>query len=91
MRHSEFQKNDVYKLKTIKRDYPLFTSQTIFSIILKKTMENKNEVFVLNLPNIGNEDLIKLTEQLILQSDKLMEGYRVENKNLILDIIFKKD
>jgi hypothetical protein len=54
-------------------------------------MENKNEVFVLNLPNIGNEDLIKLTEQLILQSDKLMEGYRVENKNLILDIIFKKD
>jgi len=91
LRHSEFQKNDVYKLKTIKRDYPLFTSQTIFSIILKKTMENKNEVFVLNLPNIGNEDLIKLTEQLILQSDKLMEGYRVENKNLILDIIFKKD
>jgi hypothetical protein len=54
-------------------------------------MEDKKEVFILDLPNIGNEDVIKLTEQLILQSDKLMDGYRIETNNLIVDIIVKKD
>ncbi len=54
-------------------------------------MEKKNEVFVLDLPNVGNEDIIKLTEQLILQSDKLMDVYRIENKNLIVDIVVKKN
>ncbi len=53
-------------------------------------MEKKNEVFVLDLPNVGNEDIIKLTEQLILQSDKLMDVYRIENNNLIVDIVVKK-
>jgi len=57
----------------------------------KKVMEKKNEVFVLDLPNVGNEDIIKLTEQLILQSDKLMDVYRIENKNLIVDIVVKKN
>ena len=54
-------------------------------------MKEKKEVFILDLPNIGNEDVIKLTEQLILQSDKLMDGYRIETKNLIVDVIVKKD
>jgi hypothetical protein len=54
-------------------------------------MEDKKEVFILDLPNIGNGDVIKLTEQLILQSDKLMDGYRIETNNLIVDIIVKKD
>jgi len=54
-------------------------------------MEDKKEVFILDLPNIGNEDVIKLTEQLILQFDKLMDGYRIETNNLIVDIIVKKD
>jgi hypothetical protein len=52
-------------------------------------MENKNEVFVLELPNIGNDDVIKLTEQLILQSEKLMDCYRIENNNLIVDVYVK--
>ena len=46
-------------------------------------MENKKEIFVLDLPNVGNEDVIKLTEQLILQSDKLMDCYRIETNNTI--------
>ena len=54
-------------------------------------MKDKKEVFILDLPNIGNEDVIKLTEQLILQSDKLMDGYRIETNNLIVDVIVKKD
>jgi hypothetical protein len=54
-------------------------------------MKEKKEVFILDLPNIGNEDVIKLTEQLILQTDKLMDGYRIETNNLIVDIIVKKD
>jgi hypothetical protein len=54
-------------------------------------MKEKKEVFILDLPNIGNEDVIKLTEQLILQTDKLMDGYRIETNNLIVDVIVKKD
>jgi len=54
-------------------------------------MKEKKEVFILDLPNISNEDVIKLTEQLILQSHKLMDGYRIETKNLIVDVIVKKD
>jgi hypothetical protein len=54
-------------------------------------MEDKKEVFILDLPNIGNEDVIKLTEQLILQSDKLMDLYRIETNNLIVDIIVKRN
>lgn len=54
-------------------------------------MKEKKEVFILDLPNIGNEDVIKLTEQLILKTDKLMDGYRIETNNLIVDIIVKKD
>ena len=54
-------------------------------------MEKTTELFLLDLPNIGNEDVIKLTEQLILQSDKLMDGYRIETNNLIVDVIVKKD
>lgn len=54
-------------------------------------MKEKKEVFILDLPNIGNEDVIKLTEQLILQSDKLMDRYRIETNNLIVDVIVKKD
>ena len=52
-------------------------------------MENSKEIFVLNLPNIGNDDVIKLTEQLILQSEKLMDCYRIETNNLILDVSIK--
>lgn len=52
-------------------------------------MENKKEIFVLDLPNVGNEDVIKLTEQLILQSDKLMDCYRIETNNLIVYIEVK--
>jgi hypothetical protein len=52
-------------------------------------MENSKEIFVLDLPNIGNEDVIKLTEQLILQSEKLMDCYRIETNNLILDVLIK--
>jgi hypothetical protein len=52
-------------------------------------MENSKEIFVLNLPNIGNDDVIKLTEQLILQSEKLMDCYRIETNNLILDVFIK--
>jgi hypothetical protein len=52
-------------------------------------MENKKEVFVLELPNICNDDVIKLTEQLILQSEKLMDCYRIETKNLIVDVLIK--
>jgi hypothetical protein len=54
-------------------------------------MEKKKEVFVLELQNISNEDIIKITEQLILQSEKLMDGYRVENKNLIIEVFIKKE
>jgi hypothetical protein len=54
-------------------------------------MKEKKEVFILDLPNIGNEDVIKLTEQLILQTDKLMDGYRIETNNIIVDVIVKKD
>jgi hypothetical protein len=54
-------------------------------------MKMKKEVFVLNLQNISNEDVIKLTEQLILQSDKIVDGYRIENKNLIVEVIVKRD
>jgi hypothetical protein len=50
-------------------------------------MKEKKEVFILDLPNIGNEDVIKLTEQLILQTDKLIYGYRIETNNLIVDVI----
>ena len=53
-------------------------------------MEKKKEVFVLEIQNISNEDIIKLTEQLILQSEKLMDGYRIENKNLIIEVFIKK-
>jgi hypothetical protein len=52
-------------------------------------MENSKEIFVLDLPNIGNEDVIKLTEQLILQSEKLMDCYRIETNNLIVDVLIK--
>ena len=52
-------------------------------------MENSKEIFVLNLPNIGNDDVIKLTEQLILQSEKLMDCYRIETNNLIVDVLIK--
>jgi hypothetical protein len=52
-------------------------------------MEKKKEVFILELPNISNEDVMKLTEYLILQSDKLMDGYKIETNNLILDVIVK--
>jgi hypothetical protein len=52
-------------------------------------MENSKEIFVLNLPNIGNDDVIKLTEQIILQSEKLMDCYRIETNNLILDVFIK--
>ena len=51
----------------------------------------KKEVFVLELQNISNEDIIKITEQLILQSEKLMDGYRIENKNLIIEVFIKKE
>jgi len=54
-------------------------------------MKEKKEVFILDLPNISNEDVIKLIEQLILPSHKLMDGYRIETKNLIVDVILKKD
>jgi hypothetical protein len=54
-------------------------------------MEKKKEVFVLELQNISNEDIIKITEQLILQSEKLMDGYRIENKNLIIEVFIKKE
>jgi len=54
-------------------------------------MEMKKEVFVLELQNISNEDIIKITEQLILQSEKLMDGYRIENKNLIIEVFIKKE
>lgn len=54
-------------------------------------MEEKKEIFVLHLPNIGNDDVIKLSEQLILQTDKLMDGYRIETNKMIMDIIIKKD
>jgi hypothetical protein len=54
-------------------------------------MEKKKEVFVLELQKISNEDIIKITEQLILQSEKLMDGYRIENKNLIIEVFIKKE
>lgn len=54
-------------------------------------MEKKKEVFVLELQNISNEDIIKITEQLILQSEKLLDGYRIENKNLIVEVFIKKE
>ena len=53
-------------------------------------MKNKKEVFVLYLPNVGDEDIIKLTEQLILQSENRMDVYKVENNNLVIEIIIKK-
>ena len=53
-------------------------------------MEKSKGVFILDLPNISNEDVIKLTEQLILQSDNLFEGYRIENENLIVETIVKR-
>jgi hypothetical protein len=90
--YSKIQNFGDFRSKRSKRDYPLFTTHTLFSIILKKrTMEENKEVFILDLPNIGNDDVIKLTEQLILQSDKLMDGYRIETNNLIVDIIVKKN
>jgi len=54
-------------------------------------MEEKKEVFVLHLPNIGNEEVIKLSEQLIHQTEKCMDGFRIETNKLIMDIIIKKD
>jgi hypothetical protein len=54
-------------------------------------MEKKKEIFVLDLPNINNQDLIELTKQLILQSDKIMDGYRIQSSNLIIDLIVKRD
>lgn len=54
-------------------------------------MEKKKEVFVLDLPNILNEDILKLSEQIISQSVNLFDGYRIENKNIIVDIIIKKN
>jgi replication-associated recombination protein RarA len=50
----------------------------------------QSRVFILDLPNISNQDLFKLMEQLILQSDKLFEGYRIENKDIIVDTIVKQ-
>jgi hypothetical protein len=50
----------------------------------------KKEIFVLHLPNIGMEEVFKLSEQLIIQNEKLMDGYRIETDKLILDIIIKK-
>ena len=57
---------------------------------LKKTMEKSNGVFVLDLPNISNEDVFKLIEQVVVQSKNMMDGYRIETKNIIVDIIIKK-
>ena len=54
-------------------------------------MEKTTELFLLDLPNIGNEVVIKLTEQLILQSNQLMYGVRIETNIIIVDIILKKD
>ena len=54
-------------------------------------MENIKEVLVLNLPNLENEDIMKLTEQLVFQSKNLMDRYRIENKNIILDIEIKRE
>lgn len=78
-------------LKYNKRYNPPFTTSLKFSIIQIKTMEKGNGVFVIDLPNINNEDVLKLTEQLILQSEKMMDGYRIENKNLIIEILIKND
>lgn len=52
-------------------------------------MEIKKETFVLDLPNLCNEDVIKLSEQLLLQSDKLMDCFRIDTKNLIVYIELK--
>jgi hypothetical protein len=49
----------------------------------------KKEIFVLHLPNVGIEDVFKLSEQLILQTEKLMDGYRIETDKFILEIIIK--
>ena len=49
----------------------------------------KKEIFVLHLPNLGIEDLFKLLEQLIVQTDKLMDGYRIETNHLIIDVVIK--
>ena len=54
-------------------------------------MENNKEVLVLNLPNLENEDIMKVTEQLVFQSKNLMDRYRIENKNIILDIEIKRE
>lgn len=90
--HSKFHGFGDFGSKRSKKDNPpLYNSITFFYNSKKRTMEDKKEVFILDLPNIGNEDVIKLTEQLILQSDKLMDGYRIETNNLIVDIIVKKD
>jgi|LauGreDrversion4_2_1035121.scaffolds.fasta_scaffold357568_2 hypothetical protein len=53
-------------------------------------MEKSNGVFVLDLPNISNEDVFKLIEQVVVQSKNMMDGYRIETKNIIVDIIIKK-
>ncbi len=54
-------------------------------------MKEKKEVFVLHLPNIENDDVIKLSEQLILQTKKMIDGFRIETDKIIMDIVIKKD
>ena len=52
-------------------------------------MENTNELFLLELPNLGNEEVIKLTEQLLLKSEKFRDSFRIETNNIILDVVIK--
>jgi hypothetical protein len=52
-------------------------------------MEKKNDILVLNLPNIGDGDTINLLEQLVIQSKIKMGGYRIETKNLLIEVIVK--
>jgi hypothetical protein len=54
-------------------------------------MSDKKEVFVLNLPNVGNDDVIEMIKQLIHQPEYQMDCYRIENKNLVVDIVIKKN
>ena len=54
-------------------------------------MEKRKGILVIDLPNISNEDVIRFTEQLIIQSEDFMDGYKIENKNLIIEIYVKRE
>jgi len=54
-------------------------------------MEKNNETLVLDLPNISKEVLLKLTEQIILQSEILMDTIMIKNESIIVSIHKKKD